>query len=547
MSFDPFAVMPPPSTDPVEMVRIEHTRLRRRMLYSQYEIDLDARIRKAVGNVKGDAWKPIDLTANPYLSLWGQVAVMYNVSPEVAAPGADGLLSAVEAAGVWPLMQRVQRDTLGLRELWLRLEANPDGTVVARPVPADMIEAESHPSNPGVPVVIREWMHDKLFGWCRHILDISDLESPAYYVETSEGRDVSADVLGADYRGERYPYRNRGGVPFLPGVLYHAAETGCLFDPYTMREVVEGSLMLGVYLTYFGHVLRDVAWSQRYVMGVRVLGADAVDADGNAMVSRREVVTDPATLLELEPDPAFTGQPLIGQWSTPADPVALLTAISMYERRILTLAGIQSPDVTRTESDIRSGYSLAVSREAVRELQRVYEPQFRRGDLQLLSICAALVNRATGTDYDESPAGYRITYRGLPKSPGELAAETAEVKARMAAGFIGLVSGYMELNPGVPRVAAVEAVANAQLEASEVEDSIRQTLAIRGQAPTPPPAQIEVGKVQSIKEMVIAAGQGQMSAATLHAMLVSVLGLSEAAAASVSSTIQPIAKEQPNV
>ena len=75
--------LPPPSKDPEELRRTEHTRLRRRLLYSQYQNDLDAYMRQAVGNIRADAWKPLDLTANPYLSIWQQTAVLYDSAPEV--------------------------------------------------------------------------------------------------------------------------------------------------------------------------------------------------------------------------------------------------------------------------------------------------------------------------------------------------------------------------------------------------------------------------------------------------------------------------------
>lgn len=454
-------------------MRVDHTRLRRRLLYSQFSADLDSRIRQAVGNVKADAWKPLDLTANPYLSIWQQTAVLYDVAPEVVTvAGSEPVLSALTESGAWALMQRVQRDTLGLREMLLRVAATAEGDLIVRPVFPDMVQVDVDPGDPACPVRIKEWLFDPDLGWIRHVYDIRDPMAPFYAAFAADGTDVSAQVLGGDFTGAAYPFRLATGEPILPWVLYHASETGCVWDPYTMREVVEGSLMLGVYLTFFGHVLRDASWPQRYVIGARVLGADTVDGEGNVLVGRREVVTDPATLLEMEMDPTFTGQPLVGQWNASADPEKLLTSISMYERRILTLAGIQAPDVTRTDSDIRSGYSLAVSREQVRTLQRVYEPQFRRGDLRLLAVSAALLNRATGAAYAEEEAAYRVTYCGLPKSPQEVLAELAEIKARTDAGLLGPVTAYQELNPGTPYAEAFERVVSARMEAAAVDAEV---------------------------------------------------------------------------
>ena len=467
------AALPPPPKDTAEQMRVEHTRLRRRLLYSQFSTDLDSRIRQAVGNVKADAWKPLDLTANPYLSIWQQTAVLYDVAPLVVTmPDSEMVAAALTECGAWALMQRVQRDTLGLREMLLRVSADADGDLVVRPVFPDMVAVEVAATDPSEPVKIKEWLFDPSLGWVRHVYDITNPAAPLYAVFTAAGDDVSAQVLGGNFAGESYPFRLANGSPILPWVLYHASETGCVWDCYTMREVVEGSLMLGVYLTFFGHVLRDASWPQRYVIGARVLGADTVDGEGNTIAGRREVVTDPATLLEMEMDPAFTGQPLVGQWNASADPEKLLTSISMYERRILTLAGIQAPDVTRTDSDIRSGYSLAVSREQVRTLQRVYEPQFRRGDLRLLAVSAALLNRATGSAYAEDESAYRVTYQGLPKSPQEVLAELAEIKARTDAGLLGPVTAYQELNPGTPWPEAFERVVAARMESAAVDAEV---------------------------------------------------------------------------
>ena len=140
----------------------------------------------------------------------------------------------------------------------------------------------------------------------------------------------------------------------------------------------------------------------------------------------------------------------------------------MYEKRILTLAGLQPPDVTRQEADIRSGYSLAVARDSVREFQRTFEPQFRKGDSLTLALIATLLNRATGTSYSEEPRDYRVQYRGLPRSPAEQAAQLTELSARMAAGLVGPVSAYMEIHPGVMRDEALNAIAHGRLEEAEV-------------------------------------------------------------------------------
>lgn len=391
-------------------------------MYSCHEQDLVELLQRQLGSVRREAWPQPDLTANPFLSLWEQSARLYAIAPDAEHPDALGmeLLGRIEDAGYWPLMQRVQRDTLGLREMGMRVTTS-GGALVFRPIFPDLAEAHAAPSRPSVPLAFAEWTQDPRFGWVRLAADIRG--EPRYTATTDKGDDVTGEVLG----GTEWQYNGADG-PVLPYVLYHAAETGWLFDPYSLREVVEGALNIGMFLTMFGHIVLNASWPQRYAAGVIVESG----TDGGADAARRTVVTDPATLLLLGVEEGH--QPMIGQWGAAADPEVILRAISMYERRILTLAGLEGSDVTRQSADIRSGYSLVVKREAVREQQRLSAPAFRRGDLEVIRTCAVALNTAEGRGYPE--AGYSITYRGLPPSPVEDAAKREHVTELLDRGVI---------------------------------------------------------------------------------------------------------------
>jgi hypothetical protein len=387
---------PPPPSDLADIARVEHTRKRRRLLYSCQKQDLDALMAAQLGHVRRAAWGEPDLTANPFLALWEQAARLYSEAPIIVPPpGGEVVVEAMERSGIWSMMQRVQRDTLGLREMFVHA-ALIDGELVFRPVFPDLVEVKVDVSRPSTPTHIIEHVY----------------------------------VDGA--------WRKESHTEPLPFVVYHAADTGWVFDPFALREVVEGSLNIGLLLTYYQHVVRNAAWSQRYAVGVEAAANAEQDASGRG--GRSEIVTDPATLLLLRGSEEG-GQPLIGQWSPPVDPEGLLRSIAMYERRILLLAGLNPPDVMRQEADIRSGYSLAVARESVREQQRLSEPMFRRGDLQLIALAARLLGAPE--------TGYRIEYRGLPPSPQEMAAEREQVLALLGAGLLDRVAAYMRLNPGV--------------------------------------------------------------------------------------------------
>tara|TARA_Y100000310_G_scaffold255177_1_gene262462 strand:- start:268 stop:1470 length:1203 start_codon:yes stop_codon:yes gene_type:complete len=398
-------------------------------------------MQRQLGTVRREAWGQPDLTANPFLSLWEQSARLYATAPEVTHPDSGGaeLIERVADAGLWPLMQRVQRDTLALREMALRVTTE-GGDLVFRPVFPDMAEATSSPRRPSVPLAFAEWEQDPRFGWVRLEADVRG--RPSYTATTTDNEDVTVEVLGT----REWQYTAADDSPVLPYSLYHAAETGWLWDPYTLREVVEGALNIGLLLTFYQHIVRNASWPQRYAAGVLVKGRHVA---GDESASREEVTTDPASLL-LMGVAEDSGQPIIGQWGAAADPEVILRSVAMYERRILLLAGLHPPDVTRQQADIRSGYSLAVARESIREQQRLFAPAFRKGDLQTLRLCAVALNSAEGTSYPES--GYQIHYRGLPPSPVEDRAKREHVTELLDRGVITAEEARSALSDVISRL-----------------------------------------------------------------------------------------------
>lgn len=440
---------PPAPKDPSELDRVNHTRKRRRLLYSQHEQDVIALLSQEIGDVRRKAWGRPDLTVNLFIVIWDGLSKLYAEEPDITPPeGGEEFLEIVAESGIWPLMQRVQRDTLALREMVVRLDV-VDGVLVPRPVFPDLVEVEVSARTPTEPIRVTETAEHN-GEWVRIIASIEDPAAPFFMVEDLAGRDVTEKVLSAPaMAGDAYPYRLDDGTPILPYVIYHAQESGHVWDPYTLSEIVEGSLLIAVLLTLYRHVVKNGAWAQRYAFGVDVAGAGVDDADGDA---RAEVVADPATVLMGRFD-TEGGQPMIGQWSSPADPEAILRSVLMYQGRIYELAGLQAPGVQKQGADIRSGYSLAVERESASEQQRVFEPMFRRGDMQMLRLAAVLLNRSTGSSHPES--GYRIQYRGLPPSPIEERALLEELDKKMQMGLMGPVEAYQRANPGKTQAEAI--------------------------------------------------------------------------------------------
>ena len=77
---------PPPFDSLADRERCQHTEKRRALLYSRHESLLRQELVARVGEVRAEAYGRPDTTANPYLSLWSQIAVMYDAEPRTMAP-----------------------------------------------------------------------------------------------------------------------------------------------------------------------------------------------------------------------------------------------------------------------------------------------------------------------------------------------------------------------------------------------------------------------------------------------------------------------------
>jgi hypothetical protein len=426
---------PPLPKSSAEILRVNHTRLRRRIIYSMHEGDVKDRLIRSVGISRAVAWaeRP-DMSSNPAWYVATQLAGLYREVPTVMPPNrAEEAAAAIAEAGWWQLAKRNQRDVIAMNDGFVRVDIDPKTNEPSfRMVPADMVQITASPFRPAQPLAIKEWIRDPddPDEWIRLV---TDSRARKYGAFTPKGVDVSGRVLGGDFMGENYPFIV-DGEPVLPYVAYHAAASGHALDPWTGREVFEGTLMLGVLYTYVGHVVRNVAWAQRWAMGVEPLGT-GVDSNGK----RAEVATDPATLLLLR-QMEDSGNPQVGQWTSPVKPTDVLTVAERYERRLVDMA-LGQTGVSRRESDVRSAMSLAVSREAQREAQRAYAPIFRRSDTRLVGLVSGLMGMPV--------EGWRIEYKSIPRDAAEIKAELDHQVGQIAAGLLDPITAYQHNHPGL--------------------------------------------------------------------------------------------------
>lgn len=437
--------------------RAEHQALRGRMLSGQWERDLDRAIRQHIDTDRRPLWGLPELSRNPFRSISQQVGgVLYRHSPLVTSPSpADHeMLQQVDAAGAWSRLQRMSTDLVGLREELIRVDYTERGGLLLRPVEPYRVIAEADPANPREPVYIEELqLRSDPQGrprWVWEITDIHDEDAPAHVILSA---DRTADLTG-DYLVEPgvYQYVDDDG-PYLPYTMYHAEDTGYIWDPWYGVEAVMGSLTVGVLLTFWVHGVKDGSFSTVLLIGGR-MGDDAIEDTGQE-ARRRTLSVEPGSIIEV--GPAEEGmQPTAIQLQPGFDPEKLITSIGYFEQGLSEYAGVSPADLVRTGADPRSGVSLSISREGLRTAQARYEPQLRRGDSRLLEICARVLNGATGSSY--STSGYRISYRTLPLSVQERQAEIDVIRAKLDRGLMSPVDAYLELHPGLSRVDAIEAL-----------------------------------------------------------------------------------------
>ncbi len=480
---------PPSPADVAEAQRWDHTRLRRRLLYGLWQADARARQLAKLGDVRDDSVGDPDLSANPFRSICSGGAALYDRAPTIHHEDevAEAALSRiVTAAGLWPQMQRTMRDTLGMREMLvavdakLQVEGDPASVVATyRPVYPDLVLATPDPEDPERPVEIREarqWT-DRPTGRVVWVWDVWSLTGPVptRRIYSAQANGLAGATLGADVSelvglpaggqsGDAYPCRGADGRPRLPYVVHHAARTGCLWDPYEGLEVVEGTLNVAVLWTLFGDFIRNASWQQRYTIGAEPAGS-------TQQGQRAEIPADPKFILQLAPMQDATNA-IAGSWSVSSDPLAMAESIGLYERRLAAYAGIDPSDIQRVSGDPRSGYALGISREGKRESQRRFGPIFQPADVELLELTAIMVNAAA-----EAPllpeTGWEVTYQALPPSPEERTSEREHVLALLGAGLIDKPAAYMLLHPGTNREDALEATGSAVTEPSEDADNGR--------------------------------------------------------------------------
>lgn len=456
----------PPDQDDVN--RWTHTRLRRRMLTGRWADDLLERVKDAVGTSRAIGWGRVDLSSNPFKAVCSQLACLYDRPPTVTHQGspesAATVQAALEGAGWVSMAQRVQRDTLGLREMLIRADVvvgELDGVarLLLRPVTPDRVIAEGSPDAPDVPIRVEE-LRRRLVGgvevWTWEVWDARDGGSRK--VLSADRKTDLTSELGLD---GPYPYLDNKSRPMLPYVLHHAERTGALWNPFEALELVEGTLQAGINWSHHAHVMSAASWPQRYGLDVAVAGRqDLSGGPGGDSDSVQTIEADPAVVVMFRAAEG-SATPSLGQWGAGADVDAMAAAAERYDARVASSAAMAGSDLIRSTGDARSGYALAVSRESKREASARYEPVFGRSDAMLCRLVAVQLNAHREPGEQLVEGGYRIRYEALPLSADERRSILDEVVELLDRGLISRQGAQRRLE-GAGIVGIGEAVTPAE-------------------------------------------------------------------------------------
>lgn len=422
--------VPPPPKDPAEIMRWESTRLRRRMLTGEWRSDLVRAVNIQLGKDRAEEIGTVDISSNVFATVCTQLAVTYDVAPIAThqdQAAAELMNRLLDHAGFAPIMQTVQRLTLGLREMLIDVEAvvadsSSDLPVelTLRMVYPDHVVAKPNPVRSYEPIMVEEAEWTMLDGVAQWVIETVSAEpdSPSHTVRAADGtvlEDLSESVI-----------RNASNAPVLPYVLYHANHGPKLWDHCQWQELVDGTISIGVKRSAASHALVMAAWPQRYTIGL-VLATD--EKDGRAVVT-----ADPTTILAYEQaDDKNNGT--AGAFPMGFDPETFQSALREAESQLASNSGIPTTDLIRGSGDPRSGFALLLSRDSKKEAARRYEPTFKRSDLRLLYTIACVVNHTLGNRVLPE-TGWGITYRALPMTEAERAERQRRIIELLDKGLI---------------------------------------------------------------------------------------------------------------
>jgi len=506
--------------DGVTSDRWKLTGLARRILETaQWRYDLLEFMGSVVSQLAIDNWGRPSIAIDLLKMVVGKIAQLYRLAPVFSNPDAtDEAQAYLKELNPFKRHRRINRLTIGLRECHVRVHWRGETGADPEIVTPDYVVPSAPANNPTVPNKIAHAVHLKdprksnVSAWFWEAWDISDLESPKYMILDAQWKDVSSFFdLAPDYSW----IDTETGVPYMPWILYHAEDTGALYDPAAWMELIDGTLMVGVLATFWTHIVKNASWNQPFGLDVELRGLTPTST--GEKVSR--VPTDPTSLLMFDSISGKTGQ--LGNLERPADPQYVIQAIIQYAEWVLSQVGL---GVEQAQQAPQSGVALSIRHDGVVRLQQEYVTAFRTGDKEYLRVLSQVTNSFSDADVPTLPtSGWRIKYPAAPQTRDEIVAKLAQKKAQIEMGLLSPVDVIMEMELGLTRVEALAELIRIQDENKLVA----------------PPATVRIGEITAALDVARAVGRGEITREAGAAILETMLGVEAVEAARLVGTTIP--------
>lgn len=428
--------------------RIEHQRDRYLIMEGLHYDLVEKRQLERIGPTRMQLQGSPSLSSNLLATYCRKIATLYDNGVTVMNPaGGAGVMSQMlERAAYHSVMPDFQAMTIGLNDYFMsyhwaqpRGHAIEDGHWVLRPVAPHMTESESHPDDPGQPIIHREVVERRIGGNVRFTIDVWDVSDPndprfnTWLGTESSGQDITeeawADLFdkieqregtrpdnlsGANYpgcwrMGER---STTPGLPIIPVVAYHAVMPFTLYSAFRNIEAVEGTLDLCVMDNSFQHAYNNAAWATRFCIdGETHTFGTGIDRDGNRY---QYSTNDPTALIHVS-SRGDGEKASVAQLNNPVNLLEMATTRSQQAEMTSASLGDGNADLQRVSSDGHSGFALQIKAESRQEARKKQAPLMRASDRILMSRLAAGSNYWTGSTLPEE--GWDIEY--MIQSPVE--------------------------------------------------------------------------------------------------------------------------------
>lgn len=566
----------PGGPDGAEETRIALVSNMECVLDEDWEDVLRVWVAEHVGERRAQQWGPVDTSTNDLSDLCRQLSTpgLYGRRGVIrhADPAALPLIDhggALDDAGLFPKMQQVQYKAIGLGDYLVGPHVDAAGTVSLHVRSPRNVHAVADPARPDE---FREFWDLQLHAlqtpggkrpawvWVQYRIDPAapDDEDRTYYraVLASSisgmgsagsfrpGADVSNLVLstpdnpGGDFKGAAYPFRVNGQI-VIPWVKYSSVDGGGLWNHLARRGAYHGTLNAGLLSTYTQQAARDATGTAVLTAGL-IIPSEEVRNTGGQMITTRTTYITPGGIIEAKFDPEANGQqPFVKELGAGANVTSLADYQARYSARILTRFGLNPSDVTRQAANPASAASLVVSDRGRRDWSRQMEPLFRRADVRLIAMVAAMSNQHAGTAYPER--GYSIEYHQIPDSPTEERVKLDRYTWELDQGQLSELGLYQRLHPGASEADAMQALAQVEIDKRRLQAEIRAGLEAAGIVDEASKSEMRDSDITAAIELARSTAANEVSAESAIAIATHMLGLSAAAAGEImrAGTVTP--------